>query len=91
MSNKKLETDLQNCFLDLKRAATSFYLNPKGKTWQVFLDHALKILQEKKKFQKFTTKIAEIKEKANCADEKQVKNLADEMLTWGILIKSEVG
>lgn len=86
LNNKK---DLQNCFLDLKRAATSFYLNPKGKTWQIFLDHALKILGEKEKFQKFVIEIEKIKEKAPYAGKKEITNLADEMLTWGILIASK--
>jgi len=84
MSNHK---DLQNCFLDLKRAATSFYLNPKGKSWQIFLDHARQILEEKKDFGDYITKLKDIKEKAVNVKKREIVNLADKMLTHGIILR----
>lgn len=84
MSDKK---DLQNCFLDLQRAAVSFYLHPEGKTWRIFLNHAYKILQEKKGLEKFVKQLRKIERKIVQAKRKDMINLADEILTLGILLK----
>lgn len=84
MSDKK---DLQNCFLDLQRAAVNLYLNPEGKTWRIFLNHAEKILIGKKKLIKFAKQLRKIEKMAVQANKKEVINLADKMLTLGILIK----
>lgn len=92
MSDKQnLKEKFNNCFLDLQRAATSFYLNPKGKTHQVFLQHARKILGEMKSIRarKFSTKILEIEKEAACLpkSKSKTKDLADKMLTLGLLLK----
>lgn len=84
MSDKKV---LQNCFLDLQRAAVSFYLHPQGKTYAIFLQHAYKILKKKKKLSKFAKQIKTLVKKTAQAKEKEVINLADEMLTLGLLLK----
>lgn len=84
MSNKR---DLQNCFLDLQRAAVSFYLNPKGESYWIFLNHAYKILKGRKKLAKFAKQIKELKKKSSQAKKEEVVNLADEMLTLGLLLK----
>jgi len=82
LNNKKS----QSLFLDLKRGATAFYLNPKGKTYLVFLNHALKIVEKKG----LKRKIERIKRRAARAKAQEVTNLADEMLTLGILIKKAI-
>lgn len=79
--------DRQNCSLDLQRAATAFYLHPQGKTWQIFLNHALKILQREKRLERFARKLGKIKKQAVQAERNQAINLADEMLTLGVLLK----
>lgn len=88
MSNKTSKADLQNCSMDLKRVATSFYVNPKGKTWQVFLDHALRVLGEKRQYEKYATEVENLKKKAICAGKDEIKKIADEILTCGILMRS---
>ncbi len=85
MSNKIL---LNNCALDLQRAAQWYYLNPKGKTHQIFLKHARKILSQgcfpqKEKILKELLKIE--KELTICP--KRNINLADKILTLGCLLK----
>lgn len=89
--NLKEGFSLNNCFLDLQRAAVSFYFNPKGKTHQIFLKHARKILEEMKsiKARKFSDRIFQI-EKATTHSSKnrvEARNLADKMLTLGLLLK----
>jgi len=84
MSDKK---DLQNCFLDLQRASVSFYLNPKGKSYWIFLNHAYKILKEKERTAKFAKQIKTIMERSTQAKKEDVINLSDEMLTLGLLLK----
>lgn len=84
MSSKR---DLQNCFLDLQRAAVSFYLNPKGESYWIFLNHAYKILKEKKRSAKFTKQIKTLMKRSAQAKKEDVINLADEMLTLGLLLK----
>lgn len=85
MSKQK---DLQNCFLDLQRAATAYYLNPQGKTYAIFLNHAYKILQKKKKLAKFARQIKSLERKSARAAKEEFLNLADEMLTLGLLLKN---
>lgn len=84
MSEKK---DLQNCSLDLQRAAVSFYFNPKGKSWRIFLSHAYKILAGKKKLEKFAWQLKAIEKKSVGAKRGEIIYLADEMLTLGVLVK----
>ena len=80
-----------NCFLDLYRAAASFYLNPKGKNHQVFMRHALEILKglKEKKAKKFFLRLKKLKKKTSVPieDKRDVSRLADEILTLGILLK----
>ena len=92
MSNKQSsKKDFSNCFLDLQRAAIAFYLNPRGKTHQVFLKHAQKILRKIKgvKARKLSTKILQIEREIAFLpkDNIKVRNLADKMLTFGLLSK----
>lgn len=87
MSGKKLlSRDLLSCFLDLKRAATSFYLNPTGEAHRTFLNHAYRLATEKD----LKEQIKRIKEKSAHAKGREVIDLADEMLTLGILVKEGV-
>lgn len=78
-----------NFFLDLQRAATSFYLNPQGKTHQVFLNHAQKTLRnfKSKNGKIFSDKLFQIIKNVNYANEKNRQYLADQILTLGILLK----
>lgn len=79
-------------FLDLQRAAVSFYLNPKGKTHCVFLDHAQKVLgsMESIKAKKFSQRILQIEKEMNRLPmrKNKVRTLADEILTLGIILKA---
>ena len=81
-----------HCFLDLQRAAISFYLNPKGKTHQVFLAHARQILENSntKKARKLLKKLSQIEREVAHPPQskKETQDLADKILTLGILIKS---
>jgi len=84
--NKSL---LNNCALDLQRAAYWYYLNPKGKTHFVFIEHALGVLEKLKTHsgaKKTLEKIREIKkELLNCSGANIY--LADKILTVGLLLK----
>ena len=93
MSNKQdLKQDFNNCFLDLQRSAVAFYLNPKGKTHQIFLRHAQKILKgiKNKKAKEFSLKISHIEKEAAypLKNKKKRINLADKILTLGCLLKN---
>jgi len=92
MSDKQnLKEKFNNCFLDLQRSAVSFYFNPEGKTHQVFLKHARKILEKTKdkKAREFSARIFEIEKKTLHPPQDKNKriNLADEILTLGCLLK----
>jgi hypothetical protein len=92
MSNRQsLKEKFNNCFLDLQRSAVSFYLNPNGKTHQVFLKHARKSLAEikNKKAREFSARIFQMEKKTahHPRDKKRRINLADEILTLGCLLK----
>lgn len=91
MSDKALKRALMNCFLDLQRAAVAFYQAPNGSTHQIFLHHSLKILDgiENKKIKKIATKVRQFAQKTASAptSKNEVKNLADKILTLGLLLK----
>ncbi len=84
-------TALNNCFSDLDRAATSFYLDPKGENHAIFLSHALKIIQEinDTNLGIFKNKILTFKRltSKNKLSKKERLNIADEILTTGVLLK----
>jgi len=89
MSEDELKKNFLNCFMDLQRAAISFYQNPQGKTHLIFLNHAQGILEKIKdeKARHFVAIISQLKDKTSHPSEKQKKYLADEILTAGILLK----
>lgn len=92
MSDKQdLKEKYNNCFLDLHRSAVSFYFNPRGKTHQIFLKHARKTLEKMKsvKARHFSKRIFQIEKITTRSpkDRTKVKNLADKMLTLGLLLK----
>lgn len=86
MSEKAL---LNNCALDLQRAACWYYLNPKGKTHFIFIDHALTVLKKLKNnstAKKASEKIEEIKRELLSCSGADIY-LADKILTIGCLLK----
>ncbi len=92
MSKLNKTTKLNNCYLDLDRAATYFCLDSEGNTHTIFLAHALKILNEvkDKKLNKFKKEISELKKitSKNGFSKEEKMNIADNILTTGILLKS---
>ena len=92
MSSKReiFQAKLLNCSADLQRSAMSFYLNPQGQTHRVFLSHALGILRglNTTKARKFLTRLKRVGKEMNfSADDAQVKRVADDILTLGLLLK----
>ena len=90
MSEEERQKNYYNCFLDLRRSAVAFYLNPGGSTHRIFLTHAKKILSgiNSDKAKKFMEMISSLEDKfSNITMEKTEKvNLADKILTTGILM-----
>jgi len=83
------KTLLNNCALDLQRAAYWYYLNPKGKTHFIFIEHALAVLEKMKnisRVRKMLEKIKEIKKELLTSYEANIY-LADKILTTGCLLK----
>lgn len=77
---------LNNCFLDLQRAATALYLNPQGKTHLVFLEHAQKIVDKD-----LSARISKLRKEASDAlTSKEAALLADKILTLGLLAKTSL-
>ena len=79
-------------YSDLCRAATSFYLNPYGKTHQIFLRHALNLLQKENKGidNVFIKKLEDLLVKTNRTNMTNTSNpsyLADSIFTLGMLLK----
>ena len=58
---------IMSCYSDLCKAATSFYLNPFGKTHLLFLKHALSLLKENNLsgVNKYTNRLNNLIDKAN--------------------------
>jgi hypothetical protein len=77
-----------NCALDLQRAAQWYYLNPKGKTHLIFIEHARGILAKCKTPRAIKTieKIREIEEEISKSSARNIY-LADKILTIGCLLK----
>ncbi|KKQ53024.1 hypothetical protein A2865_02710 [Candidatus Woesebacteria bacterium RIFCSPHIGHO2_01_FULL_39_17] len=86
MSNKE---NFLNCYQDLQRAAVSYIKNPKGSTHILFIDHALKILEKlgDRKANLFKIRIVDLKRKLKSTKKASSHNLADEILTIGLLLK----
>jgi len=83
------KTLLNNCALDLQRAACWYYLNPKGKTHFIFIEHALAVLEKLKNnstAKKALEKIEEIKRELLISRQPNIY-LADKILTTGCLLK----
>jgi hypothetical protein len=80
--------------MDLDRAATFFYLDPSGETHKIFLDHALKILIQLKdnRLRKYKKEILSFKKATSKSNysERERMNIADKILTIGILLKPKV-
>lgn len=91
MSNNKniFREQVLNCSLDLQRSAVSFYLNPQGRTHRVFLLHALGILRglNTAKARKFLPRLEKLEKMNLSVDDIQIKRIADDILTLGILLK----
>lgn len=84
----KREIVLYNLYLDLKRAATFYYLDPKGASHKVFLKHAQKIAKElDRKVSVKVNHLFEVISGGNGGNKERVK-IADEILTTGIILKS---
>lgn len=81
----KREIVLYNLYLDLKRAATFYYLDPKGTSHKVFLKHAQKIAKELDR--KVSVKVNHLFEVISGGNKERVK-IADEILTTGIILRS---
>jgi hypothetical protein len=84
--------DVLNCYLDLSRAATCFYLKPTGKNHLVFLKHGKKILKgiNDRKAQGLYRRLTDIEKEVSIvvpSQKKRIINLADRILTLGILLK----
>lgn len=79
---------LNNCAMDLQRAAQWYYLNPQGKAHRIFLKHARKILAKEKERQAVKT-VEEIRkiEKEIAKPKKSKIYLADRILTLGCLLR----
>lgn len=80
------------CYSDLQKSAVAYYLNPKGKTHQIFFHHAEQTLKRlsDKKIKWFLKEIQKIKKKM-VSDQESVQNplyLSDDLLTLGILLKN---
>jgi len=92
MSEEESKRNFLNCFLDLQRAAVSFYLDPYGSNHKVFLIHAKKILESLKtqKSKNFLSKISQLEREVLTVgkDKFQIMNLADKILTTGILLRT---
>lgn len=74
---------LNDCFLDLQRAAVALHQNPQGKTHLVFLDHAQRIADERS-----SGAIAELREDASSTLlTREAIRLADRILTLGLMLK----
>jgi len=86
MSEKTL---LNNCALDLQRAAYWYYLNPKGKTHFIFIQHALMVLEKLKNNSSAKAALEKIKEikKELLTFRRANIYLADKILTTGCLLK----
>ncbi|MCJ7793269.1 MAG: hypothetical protein MUP45_04870 [Candidatus Marinimicrobia bacterium] len=92
MSNKqKAKEKIKNCCSDLQRSAIAFYLNPKGKTHQIFLKHAKEILAgiKSQKAREFSIRISQMETETTHfpKNKKERINLADKILTLGCLLK----
>jgi hypothetical protein len=78
-----------NCRADLQRAAVALYLNPRGRTHQVFLGHAGEILKKinNRRSRYFNEEISKYSKQADSfANKKEIINLADKILTLGVMM-----
>ncbi|MBI2103589.1 hypothetical protein HYT59_01135 [Candidatus Woesebacteria bacterium] len=82
---------LYACYLDLRRAAVSFYKAPQGSAHEEFMTHALKILNQlkEKKLEKFKKEIVSLRRATSKSNysERERMNIADKILTTGILLR----
>ncbi len=74
---------LNNCAMDLQRAAVAFWFKPEGKTSRIFLRHARLTAG------KFSRRILQLEKRvAEPPTSRQATiNLADKILTLGCLLK----
>lgn len=82
MSNRDIA--LYNLYLDLKRSATFYYLDPRGASYKVFLKHAQKIAKELGR--KVSDKINRLFDVISDGNKGRTK-IADEILTTGVILK----
>ena len=80
-----------SCYSDLCKAATSFYLNPKGTTQLMFIRHAKELLKKSPEysFHKFIVQLEQIEKEVERSDSsgKDLPYTADKIHTLGTLIK----
>lgn len=92
LNNLIVKTKLNNCFLDLQRAATHYYQNPQGKTHLIFLKHAQKILVglKTRKARQGALKLSQLEKKlaSGPKSSQAINRVADSILTLGILLKT---
>ena len=70
--------------MDLQRAAVSLYKNPRGKTYEVFVDHAISLLYKAGAKQQEISKLVE----GVLADPKLgSKRKSDKLLTYSMMIR----
>lgn len=92
MSTYTNEQKLLACYLDLRRAAISFYKVPEGEAHKEFLKNVLETLNEMpdKELNLYKKKILNLKKKTahNGFSKDEKMRIADDILTTGILLKS---
>ncbi len=92
MTTYTTDQKLYACYLDLRRAAVSFYKAPDGHAHQEMIAHALKTLNDFKgkklgNFKKEISYLKKVTSRNNYSDRERI-NLADKILTTGLLLKS---
>ncbi len=92
MSEEEIKKGYYNCFQDLRRSATFYYLNPRGTAHKIFLSHAKKILGEinNNRAKRFLEIVSSLEGQLAFLppEEEARKNFADKILTTGILMLS---
>lgn len=88
--SKKDKITLLNIYSDITRAAVALYLNPKGTTHRMFIDHALKLL-EKALEPPANAYLGQLRSldrqiRSESLNRKEAHNLADKLLTYALLV-----
>lgn len=84
---------LLNCFTDLQRAATAYYLRPGGAAAGMFLSHAREILEKlgTKETINYLSEIDDIERLMKLSTGKRsAVNISDQILTLGVILKPAI-